>query len=69
MRDKYTAEDYHKPSDVIKPDWDMAGAVQDCQLFFLVGYRVANADKMPEWNPSAEFKRVRDESLRQANGS
>jgi len=65
-RDEYTANDYHKPSDVIKPDWDLSGAVQDCQLYFLVGYRVANAPKMPEWKPTAEFKAIREESLRSA---
>src|SRR5207237_2143020 len=32
-RDEYTANDYHKPSDQIKPGWDLSGAVQDLQLF------------------------------------
>jgi Zn-dependent M28 family amino/carboxypeptidase len=66
MRKKYTAEDYHKPSDVIKPYWDLSGAVEDCKLYFLVGYRVANDAKSPEWKPNAEFKATRDASLRQA---
>jgi Zn-dependent M28 family amino/carboxypeptidase len=64
MRDKYTSEDYHKPSDVIKPYWDLSGAVEDCQLFFLVGYQVANAAQPPQWNPGAEFKAIRDASVR-----
>ena len=63
MRDQYTAEDYHKPSDVIKPYWDMGGDVQDCELYFAVGYRVANAARMPEWKPGAEFKAIREKSL------
>ena len=66
MRDKYTAEDYHKPSDVIKPYWDLSGTVQDCQLYFLVGYRVANNPQMPEWNAKSEFKAIRAASLKQA---
>ena len=65
-RRKYTAENYHKPSDKIKPDWDLSGAVQDCQLFFLVGYRIANDSRMPEWKPGAEFKAIRDASLNSA---
>lgn len=65
MRNKYTTEDYHKPSDVIKPYWDLSGAVEDCQLFLLVGYNVANAEKFPEWNAGAEFKAARDASLKQ----
>jgi Zn-dependent M28 family amino/carboxypeptidase len=65
-RRKYTAEKYHKPADKIQPDWDMSGAVQDAQLYFLVGYRVANEPHMPEWKPGAEFKVIRDSSLRAA---
>jgi len=66
MRGKYTTEDYHKPSDVIKPYWDLSDAVEDCQLFFLVGYQVANAAQKPERNPGAEFKAIRDASLKEA---
>jgi Zn-dependent M28 family amino/carboxypeptidase len=68
-RRKYTAENYHKPSDTIKPDWDLSGAVQDCQLFLLVGYRIANDSRMPEWKPGAEFKAIRDASLRSAGSA
>jgi Zn-dependent M28 family amino/carboxypeptidase len=63
-RQEYTANDYHKPSDTIKPDWDLSGAAQDCQLYFLVGLRVADAPKMPEWKPDAEFKAIREASLK-----
>jgi Zn-dependent M28 family amino/carboxypeptidase len=59
-RDEYTANDYHKPSDEIKPDWDLSGAVEDLQLFFQVGYRVAQGDQYPEWKPGVEFKAKRD---------
>jgi Zn-dependent M28 family amino/carboxypeptidase len=65
-RRKYTAESYHKPSDTIKPDWELSGAIQDCQLYFLVGYRIANDSHMPEWKPGAEFKAIREASLRSA---
>jgi Zn-dependent M28 family amino/carboxypeptidase len=66
MRQRYTLEDYHKPSDKIKDNWDLSGLVEDCQLYLLVGYRVANDPKMPEWKPGAEFKAKREASLRQA---
>ena len=66
QRDLYTAERYHKPADEIQPDWDMSGAVQDSQLYFLVGYQVANDPHMPEWRPGAEFKATRDASLKAA---
>jgi Zn-dependent M28 family amino/carboxypeptidase len=63
-RDEYTNNDYHAPSDEIKPDWDLSGAVEDAELLFAVGYRVANADKLPEWKPGNEFKAKRDATLK-----
>ena len=62
-RDEYTEKDYHAPSDQVKPDWDLSGAVEDAQLFLAVGYRVANADRFPEWKPGNEFKAKRDAML------
>ena len=63
VRDDYTERDYHKPSDVVKPDWDLKGAGDDLQLFFGVGYRVAQAEKYPEWKPGNEFKAMRDRMM------
>jgi len=63
-RDEYTENDYHKPSDQAKPDWDLSGAVEDLQAFFEVGYRVAQTDKWPEWKPGTEFKAKRDTMLK-----
>jgi Zn-dependent M28 family amino/carboxypeptidase len=63
-RDEYTANDYHKPSDEIKPDWDLSGAVEDAQLMMAVGYNVANAAKLPEWKPGNEFKAARDRMMK-----
>ncbi len=65
-REEYTARDYHKVSDEVKPDWDLAGAVEDTQLLFEVGYRVARSDRWPEWKPGTEFKTRREEMLRAA---
>jgi Zn-dependent M28 family amino/carboxypeptidase len=63
-RDEYTKRDYHQPSDEIKPDWDLSGAVEDTALLLAVGYRVANAEKYPEWKPGNEFKAKREETLK-----
>lgn len=63
-RDEYTENDYHKPSDEIKPGWELSGAVQDLQLFFTIGYRVASAARYPEWKAGNEFKAIRDKSLK-----
>ena len=63
-RDEYTDKDYHKVSDEVKPDWDLTGAVDDAQLLMMIGYRVAQADKYPEWKAGSEFKIKRDEMMR-----
>jgi Zn-dependent M28 family amino/carboxypeptidase len=63
--EEYIARDYHKPSDEVKPDWDLSGAVEDLQLLFSVGYRVAQGDKFPEWKPGTEFKARRDAMLKE----
>jgi Zn-dependent M28 family amino/carboxypeptidase len=59
-KDDYTAHHYHQVSDEVNPEWHLAGAVQDLQLLFEVGYEVANGSKFPEWKPDAEFKAKRD---------
>src|SRR5690349_1403363 len=59
-RDEYNDKDYHKVSDEIKPDWNLTGAVDDAQLLMMIGYRVAQADKFPEWKAGSEFKARRD---------
>jgi Zn-dependent M28 family amino/carboxypeptidase len=63
-RQEYTERDYHKVSDEVKPDWDLSGAVEDLQLLFQVGHRVAQGDKWPEWKPGTEFKARRAEALK-----
>ena len=63
-RDEYTERDYHAPSDQIKPDWDLSGAVEDAELLAAVGYRLANAEKFPEWKAGNEFKAKRDEMIK-----
>jgi len=64
--DEYTMNDYHKPSDEVKPDWDLSGAVEDLQLLFRVGYRVAQGTTWPEWFPGTEFRPVREAMLKAA---
>ena len=62
-RNEYTTNDYHKPSDDVKPDWDLSGAVEDGRMLFEVGYRIAQASTWPEWKSGTEFKAKRDAML------
>ena len=64
VRDEWTTNRYHKPGDVVLPTWDFTGTQEDLEVYFAVGYRVAQADKFPEWKPGNEFKAKRDAMLR-----
>ena len=56
-QDEYTAKDYHKVSDQVKPDWDLSGAAEDARLLVELGYRVAQSDRYPEWKPGQRVPR------------
>jgi len=62
-RDKYTAENYHKPSDEFDPSWDLSGAIDDLRLLFKVGYRLAMESSFPNWNKGTEYKAKRDADM------
>ena len=59
-RDQYTAEDYHKPSDEVKPDWDLSGAIEDLTFLYQMGARLANGDEWPAWSETSEFRAIRE---------
>jgi Zn-dependent M28 family amino/carboxypeptidase len=63
-RNEFTANDYHKPSDEIKPGWDLGGAVLDLKLLLTIGYRVAQAATYPAWRPGNEFRAIREAQLK-----
>ena len=69
VRDDWTEHKYHTPKDVITPEWDLTGAREDLKVLLAVGYRVAQAPKLPEWKPGNEFKAVREATLKSVVGS
>ena len=58
-REEYTANDYHKVSDEVKPDWDLSGAVEDLTFMYELGSTLAESEEWPEWSPTSEFRAVR----------
>jgi Zn-dependent M28 family amino/carboxypeptidase len=64
LREAYIRNDYHKPSDAVRPDWDMSGAVEDLDLYLRAGYELASGPSWPEWKPGAEWKPLRDEMMK-----
>lgn len=63
LQDDYTAHRYHRPSDEFNPEWTFDGGIQDLQLLFLVGKKLANETTFPKWKNGSEFKVVREKSL------
>jgi Zn-dependent M28 family amino/carboxypeptidase len=63
---EYIRNDYHKPSDAVRPDWDMSGAVEDLALYLRVGHELASTATWPEWKPGAEWKPLRDAMMKDA---
>jgi Zn-dependent M28 family amino/carboxypeptidase len=54
---------YHQPSDDLRPEWDFSGAIEDAQLLFHLGVKVAEASRLPEWRPGDEFEAARKKAL------
>ncbi len=63
IRDDYTANRYHQPSDEFDPTWDFSGAALDFEALFQVALAISAADTWPEWREGNEFKATRDAML------
>jgi Zn-dependent M28 family amino/carboxypeptidase len=63
QQEKFEATDYHQPSDELRDTWDLSGAVEDVQLDFYLGAKVANDPKLPTWNAGDEFEGARKKAL------
>jgi Zn-dependent M28 family amino/carboxypeptidase len=53
---------YHSPQDELRPDWDFSGFVTLGRFAFEVAREVADADRLPTWNPGDEFRPAREKS-------
>ena len=62
-REQYTAEDYHAPSDEVKDDWDLSGAVEDLSFFYRMGHRLATSTAWPAWSETSEFRAIREAQM------
>jgi hypothetical protein len=50
--------DYHNAGDTIKPDWAWDGAKTVADVMGIMGLRLANSEKMPEWSASSRFAKL-----------
>lgn len=50
--------DYHNTGDTIKPDWAWEGAKTVADIMGIMGLRIANSEKMPEWLATSRFAKL-----------
>jgi len=59
MDDQYTAVRYHQPADQFDSTWNLDGGLEDIQLIFKIGRRLAFETTFPQWNAGSEFRKLR----------
>lgn len=58
---EYRENRYHKPADEYDNSWDLSGIEQSAEIFFELGYGIANSRDWPNWYEGTEFRALRDE--------
>ncbi|HEX3699458.1 MAG TPA: M28 family metallopeptidase [Phenylobacterium sp.] len=58
----YVRDKYHQPADQWDPNWDLSGMVQETQVLYDLGRRLATSREWPAWKAGAEFKATRDKT-------
>jgi Zn-dependent M28 family amino/carboxypeptidase len=59
MQDDYTAKRYHRPADQYDATWNLDGGMEDVELIFQIGKRLAFETSFPKWKEGSEFKKLR----------
>jgi Zn-dependent M28 family amino/carboxypeptidase len=59
--DEYRTTAYHLPADeYVEGTFELAGIVQDAELFYNVADELANTTDWPKWKDGSEFKAIRE---------
>src|SRR5450432_4021591 len=56
----YTANYYHTQRDEYNSQWTFENGLQDMDLLFMIGKRLAFETTWPAWKPGSEFKAIRE---------
>jgi Zn-dependent M28 family amino/carboxypeptidase len=59
---EFNEKAYHSPQDEVRPDWDYSGFPVLGGFALDVARAVADADRLPTWNPGDEFRPAREKS-------
>ncbi|MCC8424952.1 M28 family metallopeptidase [Mucilaginibacter sp. UR6-11] len=58
-QEEYIAVRYHQPADQFDSTWNLDGGLEDIELIFKIGKRLAFETSFPQWNAGSEFKKLR----------
>jgi Zn-dependent M28 family amino/carboxypeptidase len=61
-KQEYNDRAYHSPQDEMRPEWDFAGFAVLASFALDIACNVANAERLPTWNPGDEFRPARERS-------
>lgn len=50
--------DYHQPNDTIQSNWDWSGAKTVAVVMGIMGLRISDSEKMPEWLTTSRFAKL-----------
>ena len=56
----YERDRYHKPADEYDNSWDLSGITEMTEIFFELGYGIADSDDWPNWYEGTEFRALWD---------
>jgi Zn-dependent M28 family amino/carboxypeptidase len=60
--EEYNEKHYHQPSDEFDPKWDFSGLAELARFGVRLGTGIANAPRLPTWQPGDEFLPARERS-------
>lgn len=59
---EYNSNNYHRPSDQYREDWDFSGIEEMARFGYAIGVEAANLPKLPTWRQGDEFLAARQNS-------
>ena len=58
--EEYTSHHYHSRADEFNPQWTFEGGLQNMDMLFLIGKKLAFETSFPQWKAGSEFKAIRE---------
>jgi Zn-dependent M28 family amino/carboxypeptidase len=60
LEEDYVTNHYHSRSDEFNPTWTFEGGIQEMDLLFWIGKKLASETTWPLWKAGSEFKAIRE---------